>query len=92
MSDDVFDLLRSRNVALCIADGEKVDTPLIMTADYAYFRLRDEGYQPQDIDRWGDTIQECSAGLGDVFVYSKHEDKGKGPEFARLLIEKLSPS
>ena len=92
MSDDVFDLLRSRNVALCIADGEKVDTPLVMTADHAYFRLRDEGYQPQDIDRWGDTIQECSAGLGDVFVYFKHEDKGKGPEFARLLIEKLSPS
>jgi hypothetical protein len=27
-----------------------------------------------------------------VFVYFKHEEEGKGPEFARLLIEKLGLS
>ena len=92
MFDDVFDLLKSRNVALCIADGEKIATPLVMTADYGYFRLRDEGYQSADIERWGDTIRECSAGLSDAFVYFKHEEQGVGPEFARLLSERLSIS
>jgi len=24
-----------------------------------------------------------------VFVYFKHEEEGKGPEFARLLMERL---
>ena len=41
-----------RNLALCVADSEKMSTPVEMTADYAYFRLRDEGYQQADVERW----------------------------------------
>lgn len=26
---------------------------------------------------------------GEVFVYFKHEDEGKGPEFARMLLDAL---
>ena len=52
----VFDALRRRNLALCVADSEKMSTPVVATADYSYFRLRDEGYQPADIERWGSTI------------------------------------
>ena len=43
-----------------------------------------------DISRWADTIREQTASCGEVFVYFKHEESGKGPEFARLLIEALS--
>ena len=60
-----------------------------ITADYAYFRLRDEGYPPDDIKRWADTIARETASCRDVFVYFKHEDEGKGPEFAQLLMEHL---
>ena len=42
---DVFEALRSRNIALCVADSEKLHTPVEVTASYGYFRLRDEGYQ-----------------------------------------------
>ena len=38
---------RRRNLALCVADSEKLSTPVRVTADYAYFRLRDEGYTPR---------------------------------------------
>ena len=58
-----------------------------VTADYAYFRLRDEGYTPDDIRRWADTIARDTASCRDVFVYFKHEEEGKGPEFARLLMD-----
>jgi uncharacterized protein YecE (DUF72 family) len=44
LADDVYDLLRRRNVALCIADSETASTPLVATADWGYLRLRDEGY------------------------------------------------
>ena len=50
-----------------------------ITADYAYFRLRDEGYTPDDIERWADTIARETASCRDVFVYFKHEEEGKGP-------------
>ena len=84
----VFEALRRRNLALCIADSEKMSTPLVMTADYAYFRLRDEGYQPADIDRWASVMRGLE-GPKDTFVYFKHEEEGKGPEFAKHLVSSL---
>ena len=54
---EVFDALRARNIALCVADSEKLHTPVEITADYGYFRLRDEGYQQADIERWAQTIR-----------------------------------
>jgi uncharacterized protein YecE (DUF72 family) len=86
--DAVFDLLRRRNLALCIADSEKMSTPVVPTADYAYFRLRDEGYQPADIAGWATTISGLD-GIADAYVYFKHEEQGKGPEFAQLLRQSL---
>src|SRR6202521_2132024 len=76
--DEVFDRLAARNLAVCIADSEKLSTPVRVTADYAYFRLRDEGYQPDDIKRWADIIAAHAASCRDVFVYFKHEESGKG--------------
>ncbi len=64
-------------------------TPVEVTADYAYFRLRDEGYRDDDIARWTDTIVDRTRDCQDVFVYFKHEEKGRGPELARTMIERL---
>jgi len=85
---ETFDLLRAKNVALCIADSEKMSTPAEVTADYAYFRLRDEGYQQADIERWVATVKGLTD-VRDVFVYFKHEEQGLGPDFARRFIAAL---
>ena len=87
--DDVLGVLAARNIALCVADSEKLSTPVRVTADYAYFRLRDEGYTPDDIKRWAGTISRETSGCKDVYVYFKHEEEGKGPEFGKLLMEHL---
>jgi uncharacterized protein YecE (DUF72 family) len=90
LDEDVFARLKARNLALCIADSEKFSTPIEMTASYGYFRLRDEGYTPQDIERWARVIREKTTHCSDVFVYFKHEEAGKGPQFARLLLDGLN--
>jgi uncharacterized protein YecE (DUF72 family) len=90
LDDAVFGRLSDRNLALCIADSEKLSTPVRITADYAYFRLRDEGYTAEAIERWGATIARETASCRDVFVYFKHEEEGKGPEFAGLLMDYLA--
>jgi uncharacterized protein YecE (DUF72 family) len=92
MDEEVFARLRAQNLALCIADSEKFSTPVEITADYGYFRLRDEGYTAQDLERWADTIRSSAAGCRDVFVYFKHEEAGTGPEFCRVLLEALARS
>jgi uncharacterized protein YecE (DUF72 family) len=87
--DELYALLAQHDLALCIADSEKLSTPLQITASYAYFRLRDEGYQAGDIERWAELIATRAARCHDVFVYFKHEESGKGPAFARLLQQAL---
>lgn len=88
---EVIGTLRDRKVALCVADSERMSTPVETTADYAYFRLRDEGYQQEDLERWAGTISSLT-GIGDAFVYFKHEEQGLGPEFARRLMQAMDPS
>jgi uncharacterized protein YecE (DUF72 family) len=89
LDDHVYDLLRSRNIALCIADSETRETPLVMTASYAYLRLRDEGYEDGDIAKWTSTVRMLSAKASDVFVYFKHEDEGKGAAFGQHMMRLL---
>jgi uncharacterized protein YecE (DUF72 family) len=85
---EVFDALRAKNVALCVADSEKMSTPVETTADYAYFRLRDEGYDQADLERWAATVKGLT-GITDAFVYFKHEEQGLGPDFARRFGEEV---
>jgi uncharacterized protein YecE (DUF72 family) len=88
-TDEVFGVLRDANIALCIADSEKLHTPIVLTAQHVYFRLRDEGYGSADIARWAEEVRKASTSASDIYVYFKHEEEGLGPEFARQLMALL---
>ena len=60
------------------------------TARHGYFRLRDEGYTPADLERWAEVIAAQGSAWDDVFVYFKHEDGATGPPLARKLTELLA--
>lgn len=87
LDEEVYARLRARNLALCVADSENFWTPLTITADYAYCRLRDEGYSAADIARWAHDIREATRTCSDVYIYFKHEEAGKGPQFARQFLD-----
>jgi uncharacterized protein YecE (DUF72 family) len=84
---ETYAILRQHQLALCVADSEKLSAPVEITADYAYFRLRDEGYQQADIERWAGVLRALSG--VDAFVYFKHEEQGLGPAFAKQLMALL---
>jgi uncharacterized protein YecE (DUF72 family) len=86
--DAVYGALQAAGAALCIADSEKMSTPLVMTADFGYFRLRDDGYDPAAIGKWAEIVQEQAP--AETYVYFKHEDSGKGAEFGQQLQACLS--
>ena len=48
-TDDVYELLRAHNVALCVAESEKLEVPEVVTADFAYYRLRKPDYGDAEI-------------------------------------------
>jgi uncharacterized protein YecE (DUF72 family) len=85
-SDDVYDLLRSTNTALCVADTAEGTTPLEATADFGYVRLRDEGYAPEALADWREKVQDLGKSWTDAFVFFKHEEKGQGPKLAAQFL------
>lgn len=91
-NDETYRVLKKRNVALCIADTESLTTPVVVTADYGYFRLRNPAYTKDDISRWASIVAEQQAKLQDVYVYFKHEESGVGPKFAQQLLTSLGAS
>jgi uncharacterized protein YecE (DUF72 family) len=83
-SEDVYAAMRERNVALCQAESEKLETPDVQTADFAYLRLRKEEYSVAELKTLAEKIADLTR-LGDAYVYFKHEDTPEGA----LNAEKL---
>jgi uncharacterized protein YecE (DUF72 family) len=88
----VYERLRARNLALCIADTAERATPMVATADYGYLRLRDEGYQLADLARWAEVVKAHASIWRETYVYFKHEEEGKGAEFAQAMLMELAKS
>ena len=51
--DDVFAVLRDHDVALCVTDSEALDVPDVVTAGFAYYRLRRSDYSDAEVDGSG---------------------------------------
>ena len=87
--DEIFELLGSRNIALCIADTDALATPKRITANYGYLRLRREDYTKNDVERWAGFVHKQDSNWKDAFVYFKHEERGIGPKLAKNMMDLL---
>ena len=83
--DEVYAALRAHDVALCVADTDEAATRFEATAGWGYLRLRRVEYAAADLQAWCARI--ASQPWRDAFVFFKHEDEGKGPQFARRFID-----
>jgi len=85
LTDEVFQLLRERNVALCIAEShETIEIPFVATADWGYLRLRRDDYTAASLKKWAAKIRQQK--WSEAFVYFKHEETGRGPKFAKKFL------
>jgi len=84
--DEVFGLLRDHRAALCIADEkDELEVPFVATADFGYLRLRRPDYTTAELKKWVKRVQKQD--WQDAFVFFKHEDEAKGPQFAKKFLE-----
>jgi uncharacterized protein YecE (DUF72 family) len=84
--DDVLELLRSKNRALCISDTDDLPVSHIdKTADWGYLRLRRVIYSPDDLREWISRMK--AQDWKTTFVFFKHEDEGTGPRLASEFID-----
>jgi uncharacterized protein YecE (DUF72 family) len=87
--EEVLSTLRERNAALCTADTEEggAAAAVTPTADWGYLRLRRPDYGEEQLRGWADRIH--AQPWQDAFVFFKHEDEAKGPDFAQRLTALL---
>jgi uncharacterized protein YecE (DUF72 family) len=88
-NDAIFDLLKKNNRALCIAESEERTTPIVVTADFAYYRYRKPDYTAGERNAMVNRLQEHREEGKDVFAYFKHEETPQGALYAVELLQAL---
>ena len=87
MDEEIFDILRGRDAALCASDTDEVSDPdalVVPTATWGYQRLRRTDYDDAQLRAWRERIAKQN--WSDAYVFFKHEDEGKGPAFAKRFL------
>ena len=85
--EDVFEALRGKGAALCVAEDEELATPLVATASWGYLRLRRQDYDGAAVAAWADRVRAQS--WSEAYVFFKHEDAGSGPRLAAEFLERI---
>lgn len=81
-SREVFELLRSHNAALCMFELAGYQSPLELTADFAYVRLHGPenkyqgDYTEEQLRVWVERIEAWGRTLKHVFVYFDNDQAG----------------
>lgn len=91
LCEEVFDILRSRNIPLCLADTEEQDAlalKLPATASWCYARLRKPDYDKPSLKTWADYL--AKGDFQSSMLMFKHEDAGAGPRLAESFLQSLS--
>jgi len=87
-TDNIFNVMRAHDIALCIAESDELQVPEVITASFAYFRFRKSEYSESELDqlerRLAKVVKEC-----DVYAFLKHEETPQGALNARRLLYNL---
>ena len=93
--DDIIDLLRDHDVALCLSDHHDAPAPWQETARHVYVRGHGPGgcykdhYAAKTLRRWARDIARWKRQRRTVFIYFDNDQKSAAPLDARRLIEML---
>jgi uncharacterized protein YecE (DUF72 family) len=83
---DVFDVLRERDIALCITEQADFATPIVSTATWGYLRLHRFDYDATMLAEWATRI--AAQPWAEAYVFFKHDEGiGSGPPAVGAFIE-----
>jgi uncharacterized protein YecE (DUF72 family) len=85
--DAVYERLSRRNIALCLAESERLEVPKVLTADFGYFRLRKADYPESAREEIAQQVRGLLDGGRDAYVYFKHEEDPHGALWAEELFK-----
>jgi uncharacterized protein YecE (DUF72 family) len=89
-SDEIFDLLKKYQRALCVAETEERVTPDVVTADFCYYRYRKPTYTGEERAGMVQRMREHVAAGRNVFAYFKHEETPQGAFYAVDVLKQFT--
>ena len=87
--DEVYEALKARGAALCLAESEKLVIPQVITAGFVYSRLRKPDYTEEDRREIATRVRQLLADGRDCYVFFKHEETPAGALYAEELVRAL---
>lgn len=81
-----YNVLRKHNAALCLAENEKLETPHVLTADFAYLRLRKPDYSEAELADIRARVESYLGSGQSTFAIFKHEESPAGALNAEKLL------
>jgi uncharacterized protein YecE (DUF72 family) len=86
-SDAVYDALRRRNAALCLAESDELTVPEVATADFSYFRFRRSEYSEADRQAIAARLSQSAVQGQQVFAFLKHEERPESALWAEQVLD-----
>ena len=87
-ADDVYDAMRERDIALCIAEQDDFKCPVVCTSTWGYLRLHKLDYDAGALVDWA----KCVTGQqwSQAYVFFKHDETehgGSGPPAVSTFVD-----
>jgi uncharacterized protein YecE (DUF72 family) len=83
--DEVFGVLRERDIPLCIAEQPEFASPVVATASWGYARLHRLDYDEPALSEWARRL--AALPWSEAFVYFKHDEGiGSGPPAVEKFV------
>jgi uncharacterized protein YecE (DUF72 family) len=86
LNEATYSALRARNIALCVAESEKLEIPQVVTADFVYYRLRKPEYSEADLAAITARSRELLEAGKDLYLMFKHEESPEGALHAERVL------
>lgn len=88
--EDVFSVLRDRDIAMCISESAELKCPVVCTASWGYLRLHKLDYDQAALEDWAKCV--AAQAWTDAYVYFKHDEgAGSGPPAVEAFVKATQP-
>lgn len=86
-ADEVYRVLSKHDVALCFAESDELQTPIVVTANFSYYRLRRTDYSADDREAIAHRLLQGVRAGRDLFAFLKHEERPESAVYAEELLQ-----
>lgn len=85
--DEVFRILSQHDAAVCFAESDELQTPIVLTAKFSYYRLRRSDYSPEARHEIAERFARGIKAGRDIFAFFKHEERPESALYSEELLK-----